>query len=123
MNRRIAAVAAIFLALALVPVALASKGGGSGGRGPAITFDPPTAVVGQQYTVHGTGFTPNAWETVGAYYADTTWWASAIADSHGSFTVTFTATSAGRVLHVEKEQGSNGKLRERASATLTVGAG
>jgi hypothetical protein len=125
-TRRIARPATIFLVLALmlVPVAYAAKGGNTGGGGGStgarITFDPATAVVGQQYQVHGTGFAPNTWETVGAYYSDTTWWASAVTDGNGNFTVSFSATSAGKVLHEAKEQGNSGRLRLRASAYLTV---
>lgn len=123
MNRRVAHVTSIVVlvvALAVVPAAVAGKRGSGGATGAAISFDPSSAVVGQQYRVNGTGFRPNTWVTVGAHFADTTWWNSKVTDSQGKFSLTFTATSPGQVLHEAKEMGRNNRLRLRASSTLTV---
>lgn len=121
----IAAVAALAVALMLVPGALAGKGGerggGGAGSGASITFDSTYVTVGQTYRVNGSGFRPNTWVTVGAYYADTTWWNSQVSDAAGNISLSFTATSAGQVRHDAKQQGANGRLRLLASATLTVG--
>ncbi len=113
-------------AFALVPVALAAKGGkggaGSGGAtGASITFSAATVVVGQTYQVTGSGFSPNTWVTVGAHFPDTTYWNSQITTGQGTFSLTFTATSAGQVYHEAQELSNNGTtLRLKASATLTV---
>lgn len=125
MNHRIAHVISILVivaALAVVPAAVAGKpGAGSGGAtGAAISFDPSSAVVGQQYRVNGSGFRPNTWVTVGAHFADTIWWNSQQTDGSGRLSLTFTATSAGQVYHEAKERGNNGRLRLRATGTLTV---
>ena len=121
---RIAVVVALALALMLVPGALAGKGGPKGGgtgSGASIAFDSTYVTVGQTYRVNGSGFRPNTWVTVGAYYADTTWWNSQVSDAAGNISLSFTATSAGQVRHDAKQQGANGRLRLLASATLTVG--
>ena len=124
MNRRAAQVAPllvlVLLVLAVVPAAVAGKRTGGGATEARMSFDPTTAVVGQQYRVNGSGFRANTWVTVGAHFADTTWWNSQQTDSQGRFSLTFTATSAGQVLHEAKERGNNGRLRLRATATLTV---
>jgi hypothetical protein len=128
MNPRVAHVAslvALVLALGLVPAAVAAKGGqaGSGSTtGAKISFDPSSAVVGQQYRVNGSGFRPNTWVTVGAHFADTTWWNSQVTDGQGNFSLAFTASSAGQIYHEAKERGNNGRLRLRASGTLSVSA-
>jgi hypothetical protein len=80
----------------------------------------PAVAVGQQYQVNASGFKPNTWVTVGAYYSDTTWWNSGVTDGNGNISLTFTATSAGQIYHVAKEMGSKDALRTRATATLTV---
>ncbi|MGH9149586.1 MAG: hypothetical protein ACRD0F_04530 [Acidimicrobiales bacterium] len=104
--------------------ALAVKGAGGGGNGPstgaAIVFDRNPVAVGSEYRVSGSGFRANAWVTVGAHFADATWWTSMVTDAAGTFAYSFTATSAGDVLHEAKEQGRNGSLRLKATATLTV---
>ena len=123
MTRRSIALASLALALvlAVVPAAVAGKPTSRGGStGAKITFAPAQATVGSQYTVSGTGFRPNTWVTVGAHFADTTWWNSKVTDGQGGFTLTFTATSPGQVLHEAKEMGKNGRLSLRTSATLTV---
>jgi hypothetical protein len=111
------------LMLLVVPAALAGKGGnGAGGAtGASIAFAPTTVVVGQQYQVNGTGFKPDTWVTVGAHYADTTWWNSAKTDAQGRLSLAFTATSAGNIYHEAQQLGNNDRLRLVASATLTVG--
>lgn len=114
------------LVLALVPVALAAKGGGgkggggSTGNGATLSFAPGTVALGQQYQVNGSGFGPNTWVTVGAHYADTTWWNSAPTDGQGNVSLTFTATSAGQIYHEAKQLGNNDRFRLMAGATLTV---
>ena len=112
---------ALALLLAVVPAAVAGKPGSRGSStGAKITFAPAQATVGSQYTVNGTGFRPNTWVTVGAHFADTTWWNSKATDGQGNLSLTFTATSPGQVLHEAKEMGKNGRLSLRATATLTV---
>jgi hypothetical protein len=96
------------------------KGGSSGATGPVIAFDRAQVMVGETYHVTGSGFRPNTWVTVGAHFADTTWWNSQITDSNGRFSLAFTATSPGTVYHEAKERGNNGRLRLRATATLTA---
>jgi hypothetical protein len=123
MNRRHAITALLVgLTLLLVPVAFAAKGGNAsaGSNGATITFDQATVVVGQQYHVNGSGFSPNTWVTVGAHFSDTTWWNSQVTDGQGSFSLVFTATSSGQVYHEAKEQGNNARLRLMATATLSV---
>jgi hypothetical protein len=116
-----AAVVALILALLIVPAALAAKGGGGGGgSGATIEFAPSSVVVGDEYRVVGSGFRPNTWVTVGAHFSDTTWWNSQISDAQGNISLSFTATSPGRVDHEAKQQGQNGRLRLLATATLTV---
>jgi hypothetical protein len=124
MTRRSIALASLVLAvlLAVVPAAVAGKpetraGGSTGAK---ITFTPSPATSGSQYTVNGSGFRPNTWISVGAHFADTTWWNSKVTDSSGNFSLTFTATSSGQVMHEAKEMGNNGRLRLRTTATLTV---
>jgi len=120
---RIAAIAIAALLLTAVPVAFAGRGGNGGGGSGAtaanITFAPTSVAVGQQYQVNGSGFRPNAWVTVGAHYADTTWWNYQMTDGQGKFSLTFTATTAGQIYHEAKEQ-DNQKLRVMATGTLTV---
>lgn len=124
MTRRAAQVASIFALVALVvavtPAVAGKRAGAGGSTGAKLTFTPTSATVGSQYTVNGTGFRPNAWVTVGAHYADTTWWSSRVTDGQGNFSLVFNATSAGQVLHEAKEMGSNNRLRLKATATLTV---
>jgi hypothetical protein len=118
---------ALLVALAVIAslsvssaVAAPRKGGSGGTTGAAIAFDRPQVMVGETYHVNGSGFRPNTWVTVGAHFADTTWWNSQITDSNGSFSLAFTATSPGAVYHEAKERGNNGRLRLRATATLTA---
>lgn len=122
MKLRIVFAASIALVvLAAVSPAFAGKGRPGGSTtGARVTFDPSSAVVGQQYRVNGTGFRANTWVSVGAHFADTTWWGSQVTDGQGKFSLVFTATSAGQVLHEAKEMGNNGRLRLRATATLSV---
>jgi hypothetical protein len=101
-------------------VAAPGKGGSGGATGAVITFDRPEVMVGEAYQVNGSGFRPNTWVTVGAHFADTTWWNSQITDGSGSFSLAFTATSSGSIHHEAKERGNNGRLRLRATATLTA---
>ena len=119
---RIALVVSLAFVLLLVPTAFAAKGGAGGGgaTGATLSFDPGTAVVGQSYRVNGSGFRPNTWVTVGAHFADTTWWNSQLSDAQGRISLSFNATSPGRVYHEAKERGKNGGLRLKATATLTV---
>jgi len=91
-----------------------------GATGAKITFDPAQVVQGTQYLVKGTGFSANTWVSVGAYYSDTTWWASGVTDDQGRFSLTLTATRAGQVLHEAYQQGKSGRFRLKTSATLTV---
>ena len=115
------AAAVAILVLALVPAAFAVKGGNRGATtGAKITFDQASVAVGQQYRVNGSGFRPNTWVAVGAYYSDTTWWNSQKTDGQGTFSLLFTATSAGQVYHEAKQEGNNGRLRLMTTATLTV---
>ena len=121
--RAVALVAAVALIASLSissAVAAPQQGGSGGATGAVITFDRPEVTVGETYHVNGSGFRPNTWVTVGARFADTTWWNSQITDGGGRFSLAFTATSAGSVLHEAKERGSNGRLRLRATATLTA---
>jgi hypothetical protein len=110
--------ATLVLALTVVPVAVADKG--NHGHDASISFNPATATVGQQYQVSLTGFTPNTWVTVGAYYPDMTWWNSGKTDANGNISLTFTATSAGQIYHEAKEMQPNDSLKLRAGATLNV---
>jgi hypothetical protein len=106
--------------LAIAEPALAARGG-KGSSGASIAFNPSQGVVvGAQYQVTVSGLRANAWVTVGAYYPDTTWWSSGKTDGKGTFSCTFTATGSGQILHEAKLQGSNGRVRLVASATLTV---
>jgi hypothetical protein len=119
----LASTAALVVALAVVSPALAGKGkpgGAAGATGPTMTFSSSTVVLGQQYRVNGSGFRPNTWVTVGAHFPDTIWWNSQQTDSQGRFSLLFTATSAGQIYHEAKERGTSGRLRLRATATLTV---
>jgi hypothetical protein len=126
MKRRIAQAAglgAVTLALTFVPaLALQSAQGAPKGSstGARLQFNPTTGVMGQQYTVTGSGFSANRWVSVGAHFSDTTWWASGQTDGQGRFSFTLTATSAGQIYHEAKEMGSNGRLRLKTSATFTV---
>ena len=88
--------------------------------GARITFDRSEVTVGETYRVNGSGFRPNTWVTVGAHFADTTWWNSQMTDAAGNFSLAFTATSPGQVVHEAKERGNSGRLRVRATATLTA---
>jgi hypothetical protein len=122
-SRNIALAAVLSVAvLALVPAAIAAKGGPtSGTTGASLTFSSPTVVVGQTYQVTGSGFAPNTWVTVGAHFPDTTYWASQVSDGTGHISLAFTATSAGQVYHEAQQLSNNGRtLRLKASATLTV---
>ena len=107
----IVGIAALMILSVVVSGSALAAPGGSGGKS-SISFSMnPHAVVGQQYEVRGTGFTPNTWVTVGGYYADTTWWASGITDGLDTFRLTLTATGTGEILHEAKEQMNNGRLR------------
>jgi hypothetical protein len=58
---------------------------------------------------------------VAAYFSHRTpVWGSGITDGAGNLTVGFVATASGRVRHVAKMQGSTGRLRRAAQATLVV---
>lgn len=114
----------LVLVLAVVPAAI-GKGGASISFSTATVSAAPqtsaaTVAVGQTYQVNASGFKPNTWVTVGAYYADTTWWNSGVTDANGNISLTFTATSAGQIYHVAKEMTSKDALRVRATATLDV---
>src|SRR5919108_25835 len=115
---RFVPLAALILVLAVVPAAVAAKGGH--GNDASIAFSSASVSVGQQYQVNGSGFKPNTWVTVGAHFADTTWWNSQVTDGQGNFSLAFTASSAGQIYHEAKERGNNGRLRLRASGTLSV---
>ncbi len=113
---------ALFAVLALlvsfsVTAAQAAPGAAAGAQ---ISFDRTGVMVGESYRVNGSGFRPNTWVTVGAHFADTTWWNSQITDGEGRFSLAFTATSPGDVFHEPKERGNTGRLRVRATATLTA---
>lgn len=110
-------VLAMTLASIATGTALATRRGSTGAR---ITFDPAQVVEGTQYQVKGTGFGANKWVSVGAYYSDTTWWASGVTDDHGRFSLTLTATRPGQVLHEAYQQGNSGRFRLKTSKTLTV---
>jgi hypothetical protein len=112
---------ALIASLSISSAVAAPGGGGSGGAtGAAIGFDRSEVMVGETYRVVGSGFRPNTWVTVGAHFADTIWWNSQITDANGGFSLAFTATSPGSVYHEAKERGNNGRLRLRATATLTA---
>ncbi len=115
-------IAALVLAVAAIPTALAGKGGNtaSGSTGASLTFAPAAVSLGQPYQVNGSGFKPNTWVTVGAHFLDTTWWNSAQTDGQGNISLTFKATSAGQVYHEAQQMGNNGRLRLMTGATLTV---
>jgi hypothetical protein len=130
MKRRIvqaAGLGAVTLALTFVPaLALQSAQGApkhNSSTGATLQFNPTTGMVGQQYTVNGSGFGADHWVTVGAHYADATYWASGKTDGQGNLRVTLTATSAGQIYHEAKEQGNSGRLRFKTSATFTVNSG
>jgi hypothetical protein len=95
-------------------------GGAGGGTGAAIVFDPAQVALGATYQVKGSGFKPNTWVTVGAHYADTTWWTSGVTDGQGGFSLTMTARSPGEIMHEASEMTRNGQFRFKASASLTV---
>jgi hypothetical protein len=118
-SRVLALLAAVALT-ASMSVASAPAAPRGGSTGPVMSFDRPSVMVGETYVVNGSGFRPNTWVTVGAHYADTTWWNSQMTDGAGRFSLTFRATSAGNVLHEAKERGNNGRLRLQATATLTA---
>jgi hypothetical protein len=120
-------IAALVLVVVLVPAALAGKGKGGGGgggstgsTGASLTFAPAAVSLGQTYQVSGSGFSPNTWVSVGAHYADTTWWNSAQTDGQGHFSVTFTATTAGQIYHEADQLGNNDRMRFMTGATLSV---
>jgi hypothetical protein len=115
------AAAALIASLSISSAAAAPhKRAAGGATGALITFDRAQVMVGETYHVNGSGFRPNTWVTVGAYFADTTWWNSQITDGSGRFSLAFTASSAGSIYHEAKERGNNGRLRLRATATLTA---
>jgi hypothetical protein len=58
--------------------------------------------------------------SVGAHYADVTWWNSGVTDSQGNISLSFTVSSAGQVYHEADQLGNNDRQRLMASATLTV---
>lgn len=113
---------ALLVVLALVASLSVSAAGAApgGATGARIAFDRPAVTVGETYRVEGSGFRPNTWVTVGAHFADTTWWNSQMTDGAGRFSLAFTATSPGQVVHEAKERGNSGRLRVRATATLTA---
>lgn len=112
---------ALLAVLALtVSVSIASAAPRAGATRATMSFDRAAVTVGETYVVNGAGFRPNTWVTVGAHYADTTWWNSQITDGAGRFSLSFRATSPGTVQHEAKERGNNGRLRLQATATLTA---
>jgi len=127
MTRRIAHAAplvALVLALALVPAAVAAKGGSgasTGGSGVAFTFDPGVVSVGMTYQVHVSGLRANTWTTVGAYYiaSDAAYWCSGTTDGAGNFSCPFTAEKAGSILHETYQKTSN-RYRLKGSTYLDV---
>lgn len=122
-SRLLALVAVVALALSLsISSAVAGGKGSTGSVGAQIMFDRSDVKVGETYHVSGSGFRPNTWVTVGAYFPDTTWWNSQLTDAQGRFDLAFTATSAGQIYHEAKEQGNNTRLRVRATGMLTVSA-
>ncbi len=92
----------------------------AGPNGAKITFDPPTVVVGTQYRINGSGFRANTWVSVGAYYSDTTWWASGVTDDQGNISLSLVATRPGEILHEAYQQGRSGRFRLKTTATLSV---
>ena len=111
--------AILVFALLLVPAAVANKVGGHG-HDASVSFNPATVIVGQQYRVNLSGFSPNTWVSVGAHYPDMTWWGSGVTDASGDISLSFTATSAGQIYHEAKERQSNDSFKLRAAATLNV---
>ena len=120
----------IFIAIALValvalvagPATAGGKGNGRGGpsRG-SLAFSSDHVVVGADYQVAGSGFPANTWVSVGARFG-TTYWGSGVTDGSGRFSFTFSAESAGQIVHDAYTQGNNGSWRLATSATATVDA-
>jgi hypothetical protein len=114
----------LVVVLAVVPAAVGKGGATISFSAASVSVgqqsSPATVAVGQQYQVHASGFKPNTWVTVGAYYSDTTWWNSGVTNANGEISLTFTATSAGQIYHVAKEMTSRDALRVRATGTLNV---
>ncbi|TMM32663.1 MAG: hypothetical protein E6F93_07485 [Actinobacteria bacterium] len=130
MTRRIAHAAplvALVLCLALVPAAVAAKGGAggngssTGGSGVVFTFDPATVSVGQTYQVDVSGLRANTWTNIGAYYiaSDAAYWCSGTTDGAGNFSCSFTAEKAGSILHEVYQKTSN-RYRLKGSTYLNV---
>src|SRR6266498_932354 len=82
-----------------------------GGTGATLTFDPGTAVVGAEYHINGSGFSPNTWVSVGARFPDTNWWASGETDGQGNFSFVLTATGAGQIVHDAYQKTNSGSWR------------
>jgi hypothetical protein len=121
--RRFVMVFAVSTILSVVVTTGTGVAGASGGSaGAKLSFNPVSVVVDGQYWVNGSGFRPNSWVTVGAYYADTTWWTSGRANDQGHIHLgPLTATSSGQILHVAKSLNEKtGRMRLLATATLTV---
>jgi hypothetical protein len=83
-----------------------------------ITFRPSEVQADDVYEVLGSGFTAGQFFSVAAY--EPTFWSSGRVGADGTFKAQFTALHAGEIKHQAKEQGENGKLRQRATATLKV---
>lgn len=84
-----------------------------------VTFEPGSSSVGATYVIAGSGFKANSFVSIGARYADVTWWASGPTDSQGRFSLTLKATTAGAIVHDVYEKARSG-YRLKTSVTLQV---
>ena len=114
---------ALIATLVVVLIAGTAFAGGKsargGGTGASVWFEPVTTTVGSTYVIAGSGFRANTFVSVGARYADTTWWPSGPTDSTGSFRFTATARTPGEIVHDVYEKARNG-YRLKLSVILHV---
>lgn len=115
----------VIVALAAGP-AFAGK---SGGTSATLTFTTSAGssattqvAVGSQYYVNGSGFKAKTWVTVGAHYADATFWGSGWTDGQGKITIgPYTAYSCGQIYHEgDVLNQHNGRMSLATGATLSV---
>lgn len=95
--------------------------GGNGDNGSAtLVLAPDPVAAYDEYVVTGSGFTPNAFVSVGVKHPDATYWTTVMTDGDGAFSFTKTAKGPGEVIHEAYQQKSKRCWEMKASATLTV---
>jgi len=113
-------VAVLVLALAITLTVAVTSFAAPGGVKAGLRFNPNPVAAGTQHHVNGWGFRPNTWVTVGEHYSGVTWWTSFVTNDTGTFDFMADAREAGSIYVEAKEMTSNGSLRVKATAWLTV---